>query len=83
MPGLDRRELFFEANPRTQAYLDTLPAVPGESAWEQLRKDENLRRNDITPEEMETLSRVQLAGEVKSVRDFTYTLDTVRQATRK
>lgn len=57
--------------------------MPGESAWEQLRKDENLRRNDITPEEMETLSRVQLAGEVKSVRDFTYTLDTVRQATRK
>lgn len=82
--GLNRRQLFFEANPRTQAYLDPPQADPSESAWELLQRDDNLRRqNDITPEEMELLSRVQLAGEVKSVRDFIYILNTVRQATRK
>jgi transcriptional regulator with XRE-family HTH domain len=82
--GLDRRELFFEANPRTQSYLDPPPANANESAWEQLNKDVNLRRqNDISADEMEMLSGIQMAGQVKSVRDFIHILNTVRQARQK
>jgi transcriptional regulator with XRE-family HTH domain len=82
--GLDRRGLFIEANPETQGYLDPPAANPGESAWEQLSKDEDLRRqNNISKEEMEMLSRLQLAGEVKTVRDFIHILNTLRQAIRK
>ena len=82
--GLDRRGLFFEANPGTQAYLDPPPANPGESAWEQFSKDENLHRlNDITPEEMEMLSRAAMMGQASSPKDFIFILNMVRQAMRR
>jgi len=80
---LDRRRLFFDANPETQAYLDPPPS-PGESAWDQFSKDENLRRqNHISPEEMEMLSRSAMLGQASSPKDFIYVLNTVRQAIRK
>lgn len=80
--GLDRRELFFLANPRAQALLT--PAreeVVDNSAWEDFRKNEQTRRlYNINNEEMEALSRVALMGEVRSQRDFIYILNTIRQA---
>jgi transcriptional regulator with XRE-family HTH domain len=80
---IDRRRLFFEAKPETQAYLDP-PPNPGESVWDQFSKDENLRRqNDISPEEMEMLSRAAMLGQASSPEDFIYILNTVRQAIRK
>src|SRR5262252_9515833 len=42
--GLDRRELFFLANPRAQALLTPEPEGDSKSAWEDFRKDEQLRR---------------------------------------
>src|ERR1700727_4109898 len=42
--GLDRRELFFLANPRAQALLSPEVESPAESAWEDFRKDEQIRR---------------------------------------
>ncbi len=42
--GLDRRELFFLANPRAQALLSPEVETPAESAWEDFRKNEQLRR---------------------------------------
>ena len=80
--GLDRRELFFLANPRAQALL-TPPReeVVDNSAWEDFRKNEQTRRlYNINNEEMEALSRVALMGEVRSQRDFIYILNTIRQA---
>ncbi|MHB8383015.1 MAG: helix-turn-helix domain-containing protein [Candidatus Binataceae bacterium] len=79
--GLDRRELFFLANPRAQALLNPEPQTPASSAWEDFRKNEQLRRiHNISGEEMEMLGRVALMGDVRSPRDFLYILTTVRHA---
>jgi transcriptional regulator with XRE-family HTH domain len=79
--GLDQRELFFLANPRTQALLHPAAATPVPSAWEEFKNDEQVRRlHNITFEEMEMLSRVALLGEVRSPRDFVLILNTVRHA---
>jgi transcriptional regulator with XRE-family HTH domain len=79
--GLDRRELFFLANPRAQALLSPETESTSIPAWEDFRKNEQLRRvHSISNEEMEMLSRVALLGEVRSARDFIYILNTVRHA---
>jgi transcriptional regulator with XRE-family HTH domain len=79
--GLDRRELFFLANPRAQALLTPEAETSTNSAWEDFRKNDQLRRiHQISGEEMEMLSRVALLGDVRSPRDFVYILNTVRHA---
>src|SRR5271167_1320127 len=42
--GLDRRELFFLANPRAQALLNPEPETQAISVWEEFRHNEQLRR---------------------------------------
>jgi transcriptional regulator with XRE-family HTH domain len=79
--GLDRREIFFLANPRAHALLS--PETPSTSvpAWEDFRKNDQLRRvHSISNDEMEMLSRVAMLGEVRSARDFIYILNTIRHA---
>jgi len=79
--GLDRRELFFLANPLAQAILSPAPDADAKSAWEDFRKNEQLKRiHNISVDEMEMLSRVALFGDVRSSRDFIYILNTVRYA---
>ena len=79
--GLDRRELFFLANPRAQALLTPEVDSQQDSAWEDFRKNEQMRRiHNISNDEMEMLSRVALLGDVRSARDFIYILNTVRHA---
>src|SRR5216683_7654641 len=79
--GLDRRELFFLANPRAQALLTPEVDSAQDSAWEDFRKNEQMRRiHNISNDEMEMLSRVALLGDVRSPRDFIYILHTVRHA---
>jgi transcriptional regulator with XRE-family HTH domain len=81
--GLDNRELFFLANPHTQALLDTKPegAEGSVTAWKQFQENEQLRRiHSITNGEMDMLSQVALLGEVQSPRDLIYILNTVRHA---
>jgi transcriptional regulator with XRE-family HTH domain len=78
--GLDRRELFFLANPGAKALLSQ-PQSSVASAWDEFRRDERMRRaHSITGDEMDTLSHVALMGEVRSPRDFVYILNTIRQA---
>lgn len=82
--GLDRREMFFLANPRAQALLSPEVEAEANSVWEDFRKNEQLRRaHNITNDEMEMLSRVALLGDVRSTRDFIYILTTVRHAVGK
>ena len=82
--GLDRREVFFLANPRAQALLSPKAESTPASAWEDFRKNEQLRRiHNISSDEMEMLSRVALLGDVRSPRDFIYILTTVRHAVSK
>ena len=79
--GLDRRELFFLANPRAQALLTPAADSAPDSAWEEFNNNEQLRRiHNISNDEMEMLSRVALLGDVRSPRDFIYILNTVRHA---
>jgi len=81
MLGLDRRDLFFLANPRTQELLSPEDECAPGSAWEKFKKNEQLRRiHNITTEEMEMLSRIELLGDVRSPRDFIFVLNTVRHA---
>ena len=79
--GLDPRELFFLANPQTKGLVTQAADADGASVWESFAKDEKLRKSHkITEQEMETLSRVALMGEVRSSRDFIFILNTIRHA---
>ncbi|MBF6559156.1 MAG: helix-turn-helix transcriptional regulator [Candidatus Binataceae bacterium] len=77
--GLDRRDLFFLANPRAVELLRTPTEGGKESAWTAFRKDERIRRvHNIAADEMELLGRVAAMGEIGSARDLIYLLTTVR-----
>src|SRR5260370_15626704 len=79
--GLDNRELFFLANPHARALVAAEPETAEGSAWEQFRKNDQLRRiHNISDDEMEMLSQVALLCDVQSLRDLIYILNTVRHA---
>jgi transcriptional regulator with XRE-family HTH domain len=79
--GLDRRELFFLANPRAVALLKKNEPENKKPAWEQFRADERARRTyNIAADEMELLSAIALMGEISSPRDFIYILYAIRYA---
>jgi transcriptional regulator with XRE-family HTH domain len=79
--GLDRRFLFFLANPRARELLHPKMNGKASSAWDEFRGNQRLHRAmHITPREMDMLSQVALMGEVRSARDFLYILNTVRHA---
>jgi len=82
--ALDRRELFFLANPGTVELLKTRDGSGKRSAWDEFRKDDRLRRNlGITTDEMDLLSRVASMGEIPTPREFVYVLTTVRHVLRR
>ncbi len=77
--ALDRRELFFLANPGTVELLKTRDGSGKRSAWDEFRKDDRLRRNlGVTTDEMDLLSRVASMGEIPTAREFIFVLNTVR-----
>lgn len=79
--GLDRRDLFFLANPRALALLSPETKTTIDSAWDDFRKNEHLRRvHNIASDEMKLLSQVSLLGGEPSAHDFIYILNTVRHA---
>ncbi|HVA84543.1 MAG TPA: helix-turn-helix transcriptional regulator [Candidatus Binataceae bacterium] len=79
--GLQSRELFFLANPRTRDLLGTANSGGRRSAWEEFRHDERLRRaHNISAEEMDVLGRVAAMGEARAARDFIYILNAIRLA---
>jgi transcriptional regulator with XRE-family HTH domain len=79
--ALDRRELFFLANPGTVELLKTQDGSGKRSAWDEFRKDDRLRRTlSITSDEMDLLSRLASMGENQSAREFVYVLNTLRHA---
>jgi len=82
--ALDRRELFFLANPGTVELLKTRDGSGKRSAWDEFRKDDRLRRNlGITTDEMDLLSRVASMGEIPTSREFIFVLTTVRHVLRR
>jgi transcriptional regulator with XRE-family HTH domain len=79
---LDLRELFLLANPRVAA-IAMPPLNQGifGSRWNDFLGDARLRRAyRVTGQEIETLSRVAMMGEVRSPRDFIYVLNVIRLA---
>ena len=82
--GLDSRELFFLANPKTQELLGPEPEPKPASAWENFLKDDRLRQiHNISDEEMEILSQAALLGDVRGPGDFIYILNAIRHAMGK
>jgi transcriptional regulator with XRE-family HTH domain len=82
--GLDRRELFFLANPQAVELLKASEADGERSAWEVFSKDERMRRvHNIASDEMELLSTVAAMGEFRSPRHFIYILNVVRHALQR
>ena len=78
--GLDRRELFFLANPRALVLLSP-ETKSTTSTWDDFRKNDHLRRvHNIASDEMKMLSQVSLLGGEPSAHDFIYILNTVRHA---
>lgn len=79
--GLDRRELFFLANPGALELVRPELNSRQRSAWEEFKRNDRLRRlHSISNDEMDILSRVASLGEIGSPRDFIYILNTVRHA---
>ena len=82
--GLDRRELFFLANPQAVELLKASEADSKRPAWEVFSKDERIRRvHNIASDEMELLSTVAEMGEISSTRHFIYILNVVRHALQR
>ena len=78
--GLDSGELFLLANPHAKELIRVRHGK-AESTWDEFQRDDRLIQvHKITPQEMDMLSQVALMGDVRSVRDFIYVLNTVRQA---
>lgn len=77
--GLERRALYFLANPAARELIEPKKIAAEGSAWERLRRDDRLRKlHRVTPEEMEILGRVAQMGEVRSVDGFIHLLNTIR-----
>jgi transcriptional regulator with XRE-family HTH domain len=76
---LDARELFFLANPQTRDLISCAAEQDTTSVWEAFAQNEKLHRtHKITGQELETLSRVALMGEVRSPADFIFILQAIR-----
>ena len=82
--GLDPRELFFCANPQTQALVSQQRPSDAPSVWEEFSNDQHLRKiHNISDQEMQTLSQVALMGDVRTSADFVFILNTIRHALAK
>jgi|SRR5215469_2096319 len=81
---LDKRELFFLANPATKVFLVEGSKPNRHSAWDVFSQDVRVRQlHNITRDEMEILFRVALMGEVRSAQDFLFVLNTIRHALQR
>jgi transcriptional regulator with XRE-family HTH domain len=79
--GLDRRDLFFLANPDAIELLKSKETPSRRLAWDEFRRDDRLRRvHNVSQEEMKVLAQVASLGEVRTPRDFIFILITVRHA---
>ena len=79
--GLDRRDMFFLANPRVVELLGPNEKDNGDSAWNRFNQNEQLRRiYKVTAEEMKLLCKVAKMGEVRSSRVFIFILNAIRYA---
>jgi transcriptional regulator with XRE-family HTH domain len=79
--GVDRAELFLLANPQAEAIISQQAKSLPDSPWEEFRKDKRMQRiHNITPEELNLLSRVDMMGRVRSSRDFIFILNTIRHS---
>jgi transcriptional regulator with XRE-family HTH domain len=57
--GLERRDLFFLANPDAVELLKSKEASSRRSAWEEFRRDDRLRQlHDVSQKEMKVLAKV-------------------------
>jgi len=82
---IDKRALFFLANPHTKTSLPVQPegAEVSASVWDQFLKDKQLRRiHNVSTTEIKMLSQVEQCNFVgiRSPRDLIFILNTIRHA---
>ncbi len=81
--GLDRRELFFLANPHLREILHP-PEKTEISTWETFSSDKQLhKRQRISEEELLLLEKMNDLGEVQDPRDYLFVLGAIRQAIQR
>ncbi len=79
--GLERRELFFLANPAALELVQTDGDGRKASAWDEFRRDDHSKRlHNISSDEMDILEKIARLGEISAARDFIYILNTIRHA---
>jgi transcriptional regulator with XRE-family HTH domain len=79
--GLERRELFFLANPAAMALVRNDESERRASSWDEFRRDDHTRRlHNISSDEMAVLEKIARLGEITTARDFIYILNTIRHA---
>lgn len=79
--GLERRELFFLANPAAMELVRNDEGERRASSWDEFRRDDRTRRlHRISGDEMDVLEKVARLGEIATARDFIYILNTIRHA---
>ncbi|HVN91876.1 MAG TPA: helix-turn-helix transcriptional regulator [Candidatus Binataceae bacterium] len=79
--GLERRELFFLANPAALELVQTDGDGHKASAWDEFRRDDHSKRlHNISSDEMDILEKIARLGEISAARDFIYILNTIRHA---
>ena len=79
--GLDQRDIYLLANPRTVAVLVPKEMPSRQYAWEHFRRDKRLQRlHNVAADEMEMLACVARMGQIESPRTFVYILNAVRYA---
>jgi transcriptional regulator with XRE-family HTH domain len=77
--GLDRRKLYFFANPSAREMIEPKRRSADGAVWEKFRRDQRLRKvHHVTDDEMEVLGRIAKMGEVRSVEGFIHLLETIR-----
>ena len=82
--GLDAHELFLYTVPNIDHFLSHPQTSNKASALQSFLKDQSLREaHKITDQEIETLSRLAMMGDVKSSQDFLFILKTIRRLSRK
>jgi transcriptional regulator with XRE-family HTH domain len=78
---LDREEMFFLAHPQVRSFIHTEAADTSKPTWDQFRTNKRLHtRNGITQAELKVLQHVSSLGQVRSIRDYLFILQAIRQA---
>jgi transcriptional regulator with XRE-family HTH domain len=78
---LDRRELYFLANPQVRDFVNSEAPDPQQSTWDAFRTNKRVHtRHGVTQAELKALQGVSAIGPIRSTRDYLFILQAIRTA---